>query len=124
MPAAHSISGGEGTLESHLLMARVDPRNGRLTLDEGLTPAGAARPGVSFDRQLWPHGRTRKAIPRAVFSRYERGKATIAPSCSPLPQCGERASLNPHVRMTRALRRCSQGGQSAFGQIAPSASDA
>jgi hypothetical protein len=64
------ISGGNGALESHLLLARVDPRNGRLTLNESFRPAGAAVPGVSFDRQVWPHGRAGKAIPHgAVFSR-------------------------------------------------------
>ena len=64
------ISGGEGDLQSHLLMARIDPSNGRLTLDKSFRPAGATRPGVSFDRQIWPHGRAGKGIPHgAVFSR-------------------------------------------------------
>jgi hypothetical protein len=64
------ISGGNGELEAHLLLARIDPANGRLTLDEHFRPAGATVPGVSFDRRLWPHGPAGKAIPHgAVFSR-------------------------------------------------------
>lgn len=64
------ISGGSGELESHLLLARIDPANGRLTIDENFRPAGATVPGVSFDRRLWPHGEAGKAIPHgAVFSR-------------------------------------------------------
>jgi hypothetical protein len=64
------ISGGNGAMESHLLLARLNPANGQLTLDQDFRPAGAASPGVSFNRQLWPHGRAGKAIPHgAVFSR-------------------------------------------------------
>jgi hypothetical protein len=64
------ISGGNGDLQSHLLLARIDPASGRLRLDESFRPAGASSPGVSFDRQNWPHGQAAKAIPHgAVFSR-------------------------------------------------------
>ena len=64
------ISGGNGTLESHLLMARINPINGQLKLDERFRPAGATTPGVSFDRQMWPHGQAGKALPHgAVFAR-------------------------------------------------------
>jgi hypothetical protein len=64
------ISGGNGELESHLLMARIDRATGRLKLDEEFRPAGATVPGVSFDRRVWPHGQAGKAIPHgAVFSR-------------------------------------------------------
>jgi hypothetical protein len=64
------ISGGNGELESHLLMARIDRATGRLKLDEEFRPAGATVPGVSFDRRVWPHGEAGKAIPHgAVFSR-------------------------------------------------------
>ena len=64
------ISGGNGELESHLLLARIDQKNGCLKLDENFRPAGATVPGVSFDRRVWPHGEAGKAIPHgAVFGR-------------------------------------------------------
>lgn len=57
---------GFGAMHSHLLMARIDRASGRLSLDEGFRPAGADRPGVSFDRTDWPHGATGRAIPHGV----------------------------------------------------------
>jgi hypothetical protein len=65
-----AISGGNGAMQSHLLLARIDRKTGRLKLDDGFRPAGATAPGVSFDRQSWPHGQAAKAIPHgAVFGR-------------------------------------------------------
>jgi hypothetical protein len=57
---------GFGAMHSLLLMARIDRATGRLTLDERFRPAGADRPGVSFDRTDWPHGPTGRAIPHGV----------------------------------------------------------
>ena len=56
--------------EDLALMARIDRATGALRLDEAFTTPGAARPGVDFGRDTWPHGATGPAIPHgAVFSR-------------------------------------------------------
>ena len=63
------ITGYEG-IESRVLLAQVDRTNGALRLDTTFTTAGAARTGVDFGRERWPHGPTGRAIPHgAVFSR-------------------------------------------------------
>jgi hypothetical protein len=55
------ISSGRKALKSKLLIATIDPRNGKLALD---------RFSVNFDRPSWPHGNSGPAIPHgAVFSR-------------------------------------------------------
>ena len=64
------ISGGGGTLESRLLIAKVDPKSGRLSLDERFKEKTSANPGFNFDRESWPHGKNGRGIPHgAVFSR-------------------------------------------------------
>jgi len=64
------ISGGGGTLESRLLIARIDRATGKLSLDEKFKEKGAGSPGFSFDRETWPHGKNGRGIPHgAVFSR-------------------------------------------------------
>ena len=56
------ISGGAKAMQARLLMATIDPKTGKLTLDPGLS--------IDFDRPSWPHGDSGKAIPHgAVFSR-------------------------------------------------------
>jgi hypothetical protein len=61
---------GYGTLESRVLLARIDRRTGALALDTSFKAPGAADAGVDFGRAEWPHGATGKAIPHgAVFSR-------------------------------------------------------
>lgn len=57
---------GFGAMHRQLLMARIDRATGRLALDQAFRPAGADRPGVSFDRTHWPHGATGPAIPHGV----------------------------------------------------------
>lgn len=64
------VSGGKLAFETRVLMARIDPSGGQLSLDETFRDKGSATPGVSFDRASWPHGLTGKALPHgAVFSR-------------------------------------------------------
>ena len=64
------VSGGKIAFETRVLLARIDPATGRLSLDESFRDKGSATPGVSFDRASWPHGATGKAVPHgAVFSR-------------------------------------------------------
>ena len=64
------ISGGAEALRSRVLLAKIDPTTGRLSLDDGFKPRGAVRTGVTFDQTSWPHGGSGAAIPHgAVFSR-------------------------------------------------------
>lgn len=56
--------------EPRLWMLRIDSSTGQLTLDESFRDAGSNRPGVSFDRDQWPHGATGRAVPHGtVFGR-------------------------------------------------------
>ncbi len=63
------VSGGGGTLERRVLVVTLDPATGALALDDRFRDDGAAVPGVTFDRPMWPHGPAGPAIPHgAVFS--------------------------------------------------------
>ena len=64
------ISGGGGALDSRILMAKIDRKNGQLSWDEAFREAGSKQRGISFDREQWQHGTNGRAIPHgAVFSR-------------------------------------------------------
>lgn len=64
------ISGGDDSLESRLLIANIDSKTGKLSLDEAFREKGAKLAGINFDRESWLHGKTGRAIPHgAVFSR-------------------------------------------------------
>lgn len=58
---------GDG--EERLYVARVDPESGALSLDERFRDSGSDRPGVSFGRAEWPHGRTGAARPHGTVFR-------------------------------------------------------
>lgn len=61
---------GYDDLTYRVLIAKVNRESGKLSLDEAFREEGSNRPGFSFDREQWPHGKTGKAIPHgAVFSR-------------------------------------------------------
>jgi hypothetical protein len=47
---------------SWVLLARFDPEKGALSLDQTFREPGATLPGISFDRQEWPHGKGGRAI--------------------------------------------------------------
>jgi hypothetical protein len=51
-----------GDMESWVLVARFDAEKGRLSLDQSFRQPGAAAPGISFDRQQWPHGKGGRAL--------------------------------------------------------------
>jgi len=53
------VTGDEG---SWVLVARFDAEKGKLTLDQTFREAGLAVPGINFDREQWPHGKTGRAI--------------------------------------------------------------
>ncbi len=64
------ISGGNGTLASRLLIASIDSKTGKISLDKTFKEKGATQIGINFDREVWPHGKNGCGIPHgAVFSR-------------------------------------------------------
>lgn len=67
------VTAAEGSTRYRVLVVRLDPETGRLTLDSTFTDAGSRVPGVSFDRTSWPHGSAGPALPHgAVFSHPGR----------------------------------------------------
>lgn len=64
------VSGGKGTLNSSLLIVRINSKTGKLSVDETFNEKKATKPGITFDREEWPHGKSGRGIPHgAVFSR-------------------------------------------------------
>ena len=54
--------------ESRLWMLQMDPVSGLLTMDTSFHDPGNDRPGVNFDHEDWPHGRTGRGVPHgSVF---------------------------------------------------------
>ena len=54
--------------ESRLWMLHMDPVSGLLSIDTTFHDPGNDRPGVSFDHEDWPHGRTGRGAPHgSVF---------------------------------------------------------
>ncbi len=51
-----------GNNRSWVLIANVDRKTGKLTLDESFRGKGAEHPGIDFDRPSWPHGTTGKGV--------------------------------------------------------------
>jgi hypothetical protein len=47
---------------SWVLMLNFDAETGRMTIDENFRDSGAAQPGVTFQRDAWPHGNTGPAV--------------------------------------------------------------
>ena len=66
-----AITGPSGCGKStllHLLGCVETSTSGSLSLDERFRDPGSGRPGVSFERAEWPHGRTGAARPHgSVF---------------------------------------------------------
>lgn len=61
---------GYGALRHRVVIADFDRETGKLTLDDRFQVVGQELPGISFDRDQWPHGATGPAVPHgAVFSR-------------------------------------------------------
>lgn len=60
---------GGGTLSGGVYLVDLDPETGQLQLAGGLPASGSGIPGIRFDRDEWPHGRTGPAFAHgAVFS--------------------------------------------------------
>ena len=68
------VTGYQG-MRHRVVIARFDPANGQLRLDERFREEGATEPGFRMDNKTWPHGGTGKGIPHgAVFSRPAAGR--------------------------------------------------
>jgi hypothetical protein len=60
---------GGGTLAGGVYLIDMNPETGKLTLAGDLPPGGSRIPGIRFDRDEWPHGKTGPAFAHgAVFS--------------------------------------------------------
>jgi hypothetical protein len=51
-----------GHEQSWLLVARFDQQTGALRLDTSFRDSGSSQPGITFDRQDWPHGKSGPAV--------------------------------------------------------------
>jgi hypothetical protein len=57
-----------GDPHSWILVVRLDPLTGAMTIDDDFRGAGTERAGIDFDRLRWPHGETGRArVHGAVF---------------------------------------------------------
>ncbi len=64
---------GYGALKHRVVIARFDPGDGKLTIDERFREEGANEPGYRMDNKAWPHGGNAKGIPHgAVFDLAAR----------------------------------------------------
>jgi len=62
------VANGNGDSEARLWMLRMDPMSGLLSFDSTFHDPGNDRPGVSFEREQWPHGTTGRGVPHgSVF---------------------------------------------------------
>lgn len=56
--------------ERRLWMLKLDRATGMLSLDSAFRDSTSLRPGLAFDRQVWPHGASGPGVPHGtVFSR-------------------------------------------------------
>ena len=51
-----------GSNDSWVLIVNLDRETGRMTLDDSFKDKGAGLPGIEFNRPLWPHGASGKAV--------------------------------------------------------------
>jgi hypothetical protein len=51
-----------GDNQSWVVVARFDPGKGALSINQTFRNPGSTVPGISFDRQQWPHGKAGRAI--------------------------------------------------------------
>jgi hypothetical protein len=65
-PSGRIVIADRGDGEERLFIAHLDPTTGALSLDEAFRDPGSDRPGVSFERAEWPHGRTGAARPHGT----------------------------------------------------------
>jgi len=63
------VANASAESEARLWMLRMDPTSGLLSVDDTFhDPGNDRRPGVSFEREQWPHGKTGRGVPHgSVF---------------------------------------------------------
>jgi hypothetical protein len=63
------VANASAESEARLWMLRMDPVSGLLSFDDTFhDPGNDRRPGVSFEREQWPHGTTGRGVPHgSVF---------------------------------------------------------
>jgi len=67
------VTSNPGSTLYRVLVVRLDPETGALELDATFRDPGSAEPGVTFLREVWPHGPAGPARPHgSVFSRPNR----------------------------------------------------
>jgi hypothetical protein len=65
------LTSNSGETMYRVLLVRLDPETGDLSLDESFRDPGSEVPGVRFDRISWPHGEAGPARPHgSVFARH------------------------------------------------------
>lgn len=57
----------QGDSGAPIVVLRLDTSTGVLRYDDAFRDVGSPRPGVSFQRQSWPHGTSGHAIPHGTF---------------------------------------------------------
>ena len=63
------VTGYAGT-RHRVILVDLDPQTGQMSVDTDFGTPGADRPGITFDRNVWPHGETGPGDPHGVvFSR-------------------------------------------------------
>jgi hypothetical protein len=58
---------GQGDGEPRVLIARLDRATGQLSWDARFHDPDSSRPGISFRRETWPHGRIANAMPHGAL---------------------------------------------------------
>ncbi len=67
------LTSSTGATQHRVLIVHLDPETGALELDSSFRDPDSLAPGVSFERESWPHGAAGPALPHgAVFSRPDR----------------------------------------------------
>jgi hypothetical protein len=62
-----ALTGGEGWLTGRVVILRLDPDSGKLSVIEDLRSPGSEFPGLDMTRETWPHGNSGAAIPHGAF---------------------------------------------------------
>lgn len=64
------VANSSAQSEARLWMLTFHPESGLLEFDRTFHDPGSDRPGISFEREAWPHGRTGRGVPHgSVFAR-------------------------------------------------------
>lgn len=86
-----------GADQNWLLVLRIDPEKGTLSVDPTFYESGAASAGISFDRANWPHGKNGPAVFHGtLFGPSNGDNRSMAGKTIPLRRAGIRKSESVH----------------------------